>query len=196
MNDARTRYGVLALFTAVALSGCSQQGQVSEKASNRPLEGVAVVAMRFGSAGMVVQGSTRCMHMSHVVSDSQGKFSIPRGDDVYVAYKQGYHMTDSHEARVTMEPHSANPVVRFDQILAPLQKIPYGCPQRAELDRVIETILRPAYAELRPLVTTQQQFERAADVLAMIDTITDGPLVAHSNSQRRRAEWQQKEGAQ
>jgi hypothetical protein len=56
----------------------------------------------------------------------------------------------NHEDRIVMERHSESPPVQFEQILMSAEKIPYDCP-REELKPVIEAILRPTYAELRPL---------------------------------------------
>jgi hypothetical protein len=185
----------LGLIAVVSVAACGQGGHVTEKGTNQPLGGVVVVAARSGTVGTVVQGSTRCVHLAHALSDKEGRFSIPRGDAIYLAYKPGYHVVETNnEDRIVMEQHSESPAVRFEQILEPAGKIPYDCPEE-ELKRVIEAIMRPAYAELQPLVANRQQFEKADNVLGVVETYTLGDAAARANSLRRQAEWQHKGGA-
>jgi hypothetical protein len=168
----------LGLIVVTSLAACVQGGHVTEKGTNQPLEGVVVVTARSGTVGTVVQGSTRCVHLAHALSDKEGRFSIPRGEAIYLAYKPGYHVVETnHEDRIVMERHSESPAVRFEQILEPAGKIPYDCPEE-ELKRVLEAVMRPTYAELQPLVGNQQQFERADNILGAVESYTLGDAAA------------------
>ena len=196
------RTTAFALMGAASLTACAQEGRVTEKGTQRPLEGVVVVKAWRGTVIGVVQNSQKCYHVAHARSDREGRFSLPRFSwqlndiadrraFIEAAYLPGYHVVETNfEDRIVMERHSDSPDVRRAQVLEAVAKMPLDCP-REEVRRLVDPILRPTYAELEPMVETQSQFEKAEDILGMIDVFTLGDDAAHANSLRRRAEWRE-----
>ena len=194
------RNGLFALMMLTSMTACAQSGQVTEKGTQKPLEGVVLVKVWRGTLPGVVQTSQKCYHLATARSNNEGRFLLPRFSTrlsatfdrsayIEVAYKPGYHVADTNfEDRIVMERHSDSPAVRFEQILK--RDIPYECP-KDEVRTLIDVVLRPTHSELMELVETRLQFERADGILDAIETLTIGQEAAYANSQRRRAEWRQ-----
>lgn len=101
---------ILAAFslTACGLSGGPESGKVIDASTNKPVEGVIVVARWIGHLATWAHGSTNCYHVESTTTDGNGEFHIPKWKKDYTedwqrnvspryvdvtVYKPGYQQT-------------------------------------------------------------------------------------------------------
>jgi hypothetical protein len=188
------RRGLWMLILLASVNAWAEAGQVVEKDSNAPIEGVTVIRAWRGVLQSPVQATQKCFRLDFATTDAQGRFSLPRfaampagifnaRSCTEAAYKPGYHMVETNcRDRVVMARNSGTRAQQFAQVMQ--IEIPFMCPPEDVL-RLRAPVLQSLYQEGLTLADSDAEFESAEMVMNAIESLTLGQQEADRNFRRR-----------
>jgi len=198
------------LFTAlVAASPLSHalSGRIVEEGTGKPMEGVIVVGAWRGELEGFGEPKSTCYYLDTATTDAEGEFSMHKWSinlnpllmyrQISVqAYKRGYHLSrEPHPVgSYVMAPNSADPQVRFAQIIP---RLDFDCPHN-ELKK-LAPVLKSIYEEAKRAAQTPRERDLADGVLFALEFVTLGNETARDNQmarQRAQAEAEARARAQ
>lgn len=170
-------------LAACAVSGSGIEGQVVEEGTNKPVSGAIVIARWHGTASMLVDSRTVCVHVESATTDDQGRFRFSRWyqtpkfivsgvQPTVTAYKPGYEGKLFEEKIYHLKPFTGTRGERFQSLWRVVSAT--GCSSAGRTRRNLYPLYKAVYEEAKPLATTDEEKQR----LQMIREIAASEWVA------------------
>ncbi len=169
-------------LSACAVSGSGIEGQVVEQGTNNPISGAIVIARWHGTASLLVDSQTVCVHVESTVTDDQGRFHFSRWyqpprrlvsgvQPTATAYKPGYEGKLFEEKIYHLKPFTGGRGERLRYLRRMSGAI--GCGSSGESEKNLYLLRKAIYEEAKQIARTDFEkyvaagFEHSANRLLL-----------------------------
>ncbi len=165
-------------LAACAVSGSGIEGQVVEQGTNNPISGAIVIARWHGTASLLVDSQTVCVHVESTVTDDQGRFHFSRWyqaprrlvsgvQPTVTAYKPGYEARLFEEKIYHLKPFTGGRRERL-RYIEQVKQSTVSCADPKANGKNLIPLYRALYEEAKPLAQTSDEQSIADGFLSWI----------------------------